>query len=229
MKLFFCGGYRSSTPRSATSGRSGATESCELKNATLPGTRLPHVSYTARARPCKNSFAVITPTNTSVFCELCGISDGCSPIISSAAETTNTTSIYDYLQPYCQCLLALTDILNLRRPVGFGRGAEGQREQPTEKVITAIFARTPPPAAIPFASIRTHCFRASRQEGGPGFSERYRFEREGLPVNQRSGVTGPVIVTAVGRFRVRDKQCASCCETPIELMSRKPSPGLGDA
>lgn len=65
----------------------------ELKKAKRPGTSLPHVSYTALARPAKKSFAVITPTNSKLFCEFNIVLSGVRPIISSGAIQINKNII----------------------------------------------------------------------------------------------------------------------------------------
>uniref|UniRef100_A0A182J198 Uncharacterized protein n=1 Tax=Anopheles atroparvus TaxID=41427 RepID=A0A182J198_ANOAO len=136
MKLFFCGGYRSSTPLSATSGSPGALESCELKNAILPGICRPQVSYTARARPCRNSFAVITPTNTSVLCELLGVSDGCSPMMSRAAGRQIETKVDGQKVTFLQQSSSMFRLEEADENPG-GQEAKKDTHHPPERLLLA--------------------------------------------------------------------------------------------
>jgi len=89
---FFCGGYESSTPLRRTMGRSGllggGTDVAEVKKAMRPGISCPQVSYTALARVAKYFWAVITPTKSSVFLELCTDSPGSViPILFRASSS----------------------------------------------------------------------------------------------------------------------------------------------
>lgn len=61
-------------------------EPSDEKNAILPGTVRPHVSYTDFALVPKKSFDVITPTKTRVRCEFDGVSSVVKLIMSNGAE-----------------------------------------------------------------------------------------------------------------------------------------------